>query len=543
MRIHEVTKGPQRTDEGLLDTFKNLAGVGPDGVPNLISPRNYAAAQEKSGNAPKHQARADANIEKINADRVSRGLDPLDPITRGKSLDQVIDQYKRSPVAKKKIKDLEADFEKEFRDIKLILPIGAGGTNYQDKYYMDSNSNWFNYTTNQQVTDTATLQKFNNLAQSGAAKATDDDFILQEPTHTADTPKVNQTAPTPATTPAAPSPGMRTNPARTVKEAIRNAKPGTFSKSAALRNAPTTPAAQPATVPGQPHDLQKDFQGWAEQHVPGLDAAYTLPDAKQKLDAAFQQLVTAQKNPDQQKKAFENYMTIAYAAVAYAKNQPGVAKNAGGTKRRTKVNPHTSQGYKLAQELNTDGADGLSMLSGQQIKKTGNPALDDLLSSAGLTLSESQTFITKDIHVKTSKGDYVKRASDQQWYDPNGVLIDPVKYASYIEKLDNTTAAKTRYQADAIRGKGSDTAYSKSAQSGVKPEKLKLQSLDEPPKDPAAAMAKMQDLQYRMRNASIAQLNQRIEDTTQKLRMAKIVGTDQARYLEQQLAMLIALKA
>ena len=222
----------------------------------------------------------------------------------------MIDQYKRSPVAKKKIKDLEADFEKEFRDIKLILPIGAGGTNYQDKYYMDSNSNWFNYTTNQQVTDTATLQKFNNLAQSGAAKATDNDFVLQEPTHTADTPKVNQTAPTPATAPAAPPPGMRTNPARAVKEAIRNAAPGTFSKNAALRNAPTTPAAQPATVPGQPHDLQKDFQGWAEQHVPGLDAAYTLPAAKQKLDAAFQQLVTAQKNPDQQKKAFENFIAI-----------------------------------------------------------------------------------------------------------------------------------------------------------------------------------------------------------------------------------------
>ena len=537
MRIHEVTKGPQRTDEGLLDTFKNLAGVGPDGVPNLISPRNYAAAQEKSGNAPKHQARADANIEKINADRVSRGLDPLDPITRGKSLDQVIDQYKRSPVAQKKIKDLEADFENTFA---LVLP--KEKTGYGDDFYMDANGNWFGKTTKQRVTNPNSIQTLNNLAQSGAGKAIDPNLVLPEPTQTTP-PTVTQTAPTPATAPAAPPPGMRTNPARTVKEAIRNAKPGTFSKSAALRNAPTTPAAQPATVPGQPHDLQKDFQGWAEQHVPGLDAAYTLPDAKQKLDAAFQQLVTAQKNPDQQKKAFENYMTIAYAAVAYAKNQPGVAKNAGGTKRRTKVNPHTSQGYKLAQELNTDGADGLSMLSGQQIKKTGNPALDDLLSSAGLTLSESQTFITKDIHVKTSKGDYVKRASDQQWYDPNGVLIDPVKYASYIEKLDNTTAAKTRYQADAIRGKGSDTAYSKSAQSGVKPEKLKLQSLDEPPKDPAAAMAKMQDLQYRMRNASIAQLNQRIEDTTQKLRMAKIVGTDQARYLEQQLAMLIALKA
>ena len=532
MQIHEITKA-SRTDEGILDTVKNV-------IKHPFDTTGFAAAQEKSGNAPQHQARADANIDKINADRASRGLDPLDPITKGRSLDQVIDQYKQSPAAKKKIKDIEADFENTFA---LVLP--KEKTNFGDDFYMDADGNWFGKTTKQRVTNPNTIQTLNNYAQSGAGKAIDPNLVLPEPTQTTP-PTVTQTAPTPPTAPAAPPPGMRTNPARAVKEAIRNATPGTFSKNAALRNAPTAPATQPATAPGQPHDLQKDFQGWAEQHVPGLDSAYTLPDAKQKLDAAFQQLVAAQKNPAQQKKAFENYMTIAYAAVAYAKNQPGAVKSnsvRGGNRNGRGVNPHTTQGYKLAKELDTDGADGLKSLAGQQIKKTGNPALDDLLYSAGLTLSESQTFITKDIHVKTSKGDYIKRASDQQWYDPNGILIDPVKYASYIEKLDNTSAAKTRYQADAIKGKGSDTAYTKSAQSNIKPEKLKLQSLDEPPKDPAAAMAKMQDLQYRMRNASVAQLNQRIEDTTQKLRMAEIVGTDQAKYLEQQLAMLIALKA
>jgi hypothetical protein len=43
-------------------------------------------------------------------------------------------------------------------------------------------------------------------------------------------------------------------------------------------------------------------------------------------------------------------------------------------------------------------------------------------------------------------GDYVKRAADQQWYDPSGVLISPEKYPDAVEKLEAAAQKNKNYK-------------------------------------------------------------------------------------------------
>ena len=499
MRIHEVTKAPQQVDEGLLDTVKNALTPA-----NMFSPKNFATAQQKS-----NQATADRWIEKTNVERAAQGLDPLAPLTRGKSLDQVITQYKQDPDTQTAIKKLEPEFEQDFVMPEAGKVLQVTNPKNNSIYYKADNGRWYN-----QDGGTISAVDATGLEQLANDPRNTDEVI--PPPVIADKIQVNEAAP------------KYTAGAEARRQLQRKA----------------TPAVEPtASVANPEQNLQQNFQAWAEEKIPGLAGAYKNPEVKNKLDTAFKALVLSQKNPEQAKKEFVNYMTIAKASSVYVQQtQQGATTTIRGNRRR-KVIPRSQQGQALAQELNTDGADGLASLKGQQVRPTGNPALDDLLRSSGV-LAESQTFISKDIHVKTPKGDYVKKASDQQWYDPNGVLIDPIKYAEYIKKLDATTSAQTRYQADAIKGKGSDTAYEKRRIAKANARKsTAIPAPAAPAEDPAAAMLRLQDLQNKMRNANVSQLNQQIKDTTQQLRMADIFGTGQSDYLRQQLAMLIALKA
>ena len=145
--------------------------------------------------------------------------------------------------------------------------------------------------------------------------------------------------------------------------------------------------------------------------------------------------------------------------------------------------------------------------------------------------------------------------SDQQWYDPNGVMIDPVKYADYIKKLDATPMAQTQYQADAQKagqGKGpggTDVGAQQAAQQAAQqppqqppPPPPPQQAAGAPEPDPIQQMAHQQAIQNFLRSRDVNSLNSQIKDTTNQLRNAQIFGTGQETYLQQQLAQLIAMK-
>jgi hypothetical protein len=179
--------------------------------------------------------------------------------------------------------------------------------------------------------------------------------------------------------------------------------------------------------------------------------------------------------------------------------------------------------------------------------------LTQRLEEALQLLKEDQVYITKDIRIRTPKGDYVKRVSDQNWYDPNGVMIDPTKYADYIKKLDATPMAQTQYQADsqkAAKGKGpggTDAGAQQAAQQAAQtppppPPQQPPAAAAAPQEDPMDQMLKQQKMQQWLRGQNVDSLNAQIKDTTNQLRNAQIFGTGQTEYLQQQLAQLIAMK-
>lgn len=442
MQIHELTKR-KRTDEGLLDGVKAaISSVAKSGMSGL-SNDNIAVAKNQNALNQANQGLADLNA-KYGWDIKSPTRTASQAQAQAPTFDQVITQTKQDPKVQQDIAKLEPQFSQVFMQTefdptqpddlkylgelpfvqqgkKFVLPVNTTG----DKgpavnYELNDKGVWS--LDGRPVTAQRSIAMLNRIAAIGGKG-----FAGQGREVSA-----NNLSPQP---------------------------PGKGRKSKMAE------AVQPASG-GK--DLQTSFNRWVSGRVPNYVKATKDPDVKAKLDAAFQKLVAAKKDPKAAEAAFKEFMTVAFAGVRYIADKAQIAQGGKG-RGRTKVRPTTPAGQQLAQELDTVGTDALSSLRGQKIKNTGNPALNDLLKSAGAVLSESQVVITKDIHVETNAGTYTKKAEDQQWYDPNGVLIDPVKYADYIKKLDATPAAQTRYQAD--QGKGSADAIMKNRLNPVRAKK------------------------------------------------------------------------
>jgi len=359
----------------------------------------------------------------------------------------------------------------------------------------------------------------------------------------------DQTAPA-SKVPAANAP-QQSGVAQGIAEAVT---PGSIAKRSVQRNAPAAPVAKTRTggkVPGQvsqtpnavrqrnaraakkqgatsnlaapvatpqsaskggrrpgPAKLQKSFDGWIVKSFPEFNEVIKQQDVKSELKQIFGQILSNADSKSAANELFKRYLVTLQAGVLRAQ--------AGG------------QGQPDADQTQQSDVDAkLAQLRGTPGKKTGIPELDNILQQQGIRLSESQVAITKDIVVKTKTGNYVKRHSDQQWYDPNGVRIDPDKYADYIARLDKTPAAQTRYQADA--GKGS-------ADSFIKSQQPKAPELDEPEQHATAADWEA----YKAQQNAIQ--NQLIDQTVNDLRNAEYFKTGQEHYLQQQLAQLMAKK-
>ena len=235
--------------------------------------------------------------------------------------------------------------------------------------------------------------------------------------------------------------------------------------------------------------------------------------------------MTTQKDPAVAKQLFDKYVLTAQAAMLKARVEGGVSD----------ADAEPSMDDKLAQ------------LRGQAAKKTGNQELDRVLAQAGIQLNEGQVVITKDIIVKTPKGNYVKRVDDQEWYDPNGILISQEKYPEYVKKLDATPAAQARYQSE--RGQGSTDAMNKANQAAYSKAELDAavqaavdkalaahpQPTPPSPQATAADWAEHQAEVNRQNNAALAK-------TMNDLRYAEYFNTGQQAYLQQQAAQLIGTK-
>jgi hypothetical protein len=294
--------------------------------------------------------------------------------------------------------------------------------------------------------------------------------------------------------------------------------------------------------------------------------AFGTPEAKKAFDQLtkiaqmpYSKIKSTKTKKQKIKQAFTNYATATLNGALGQQAQPGqsnqVGNNQAGNTQRV-ANPADRMG---AQQIAIkQGIDPKALTAMEKMVQQGKgdivkqavgldesrKSLEQRLTEALNLLNETQVYITKDIHVRTPKGDYIKRASDQTWYDPNGVPIDPVKYADYIKKLDATPMAQTRYQADAKNAKGSDSALIKQQAANQAAAKAPTQvPAPQAAPDPLQQMADQERMQAILRNRDVAGLNSMIQDTFNQLQNAKIFNTGQEDYLNDRMKALMAMKA
>ena len=432
-----------------------------------------------------------------------------------------IDQVKQDPQAAQQRQALDTEFTKDF-ELGPALPDDANHvltvqTQNGGIYYKDIKGTWFNEqgkalppTSSKSLDDLIDADQYSQVATPPAlqkapaapAKGTGGAAALNkaaatapatQPSATAAAIKEARTATQPGqlaqrakqrNTPAAPVNTQTTAGSELQKAAMagsqatqavgdtrselqKAAAPGSQAQQqiaqdpnkAAKPGAPLTPAQQqPATTGQKPKraqgkkKLRKDFDAWISQSVPDYSKIANDGEVDKTLKQIFSQLLASKNDPKAAAQLFDKYVLTIQAGIARAK--AGAQGEPGATD---------------VQNSTTD--DELARLRGQPAKKTGNKELDNILTQAGIQLSESQVYITKDIRVKSPEGDYVKKAEDQQWYDPNGMLIDPTKYSEYIKKLDATPAAQTRYQADSKKGFGTDKNATNNKSQTIEPAK------------------------------------------------------------------------
>lgn len=536
MQIHEITKRLQRTDEGILDDLKaavtatktgyNQGGV-KGALKNLGSRNAYNQALQQNQRA---QTNKDINkLEKKWGTKIKRPLsyyadqlqNPTNPEFKPEA--QKAQQQRQA---------LEPQFTQTFvtnidtptdvlPDQGQVLSVELN----KGRYFKTANGKWYN----------EIGQLIPQSSYAGLEKMIDQDQYKQEPIpfnlpggQPADNDKkvkkvdkVQQVTPVAGKEPNAPE----------LAEARNIAQTGSLAKRAAGRNAgvqPTQSVQQPNQAPQKKGraNLKTDFGAWIANKLGGdyksmIDSS---PEIKRQLTDIFAKMTT-QKDPAVSKELFDKYVLTAQAALLKLKVEGGIED----------------------QESDVTIDDQLAQLRGEPAKKTGNQKLDSLLTQAGIALSEGQVAISKDIRVKTPKGDYVKSAADQQWYDPNGVLISADKYADFIKKLDATPAARTAYQSAQVKGTGSDSAFIQAkvdAQVKAKLDAIAKETAQKalseyPPAPPPQATAADWE-QHKAEQNRIN--NQMLAKSVNDLRYAEWFNTGQQDYLKGQVAQLIGTK-
>jgi len=531
MQIHEITKGPKRTDEGILDDLKaavtatktGYAQGGLKGVAkNLTSRTAYNQALQQNQRASTNKELN--KLEKKWGTQIKRPLSYYTDQLQNPTTPEFKDEAQQ---AAEKRKQLEPVFTDTFiSDEPTAATTQAAPQQSQastagpgdvlpdpgrvlsvelkkGKYYKTAAGKWYN----------EIGQQLPQSSYGSLEKLIDQDQYSQVtiPPNLpgGQVPPVEKTKKTQSTTKTAP---VAKTQEPDVNEPLGEAKS----------------VAAPKQKKGRAN-LKTDFLGWISNQM-GSDYKTVIANStvKSELTKIFNTM-TQNKDPKMAQEMFKRYVLIVQAAILKSKVEQGIENDEG--------------------QSPTD--DAVAQLKGKAGKKTGNPEVDHMLQNFGMTLNEGQVAISKDIHVKSPKGDYIKRASDQQWYDPNGILISQDKYADFVKKLDATPAAQTAYQAalSSNKGSGSDTALIKSRDEAYSKAELDAavkaavekamaahpQPAPPPPQATAADWAEHQAQVNRQNNAALAK-------TMNDLRYAEYFNTGQQNYLQQQAAQLIGTK-
>lgn len=309
MQIHEITKlGKQRTDEGLLDDFKDAVGIAPKPAdsrtfmqklkgeaPNLIDfnkPENARLkAQQDAYNAyqTKKQQELETYWQKKGYKTGSAAVAADDAKRQGPSaLDKTIAQVQQSPEAQTAIDNLSQKFEDDFviatpgTEIKVT-------TNGGD-YFKDENGQWWNDAPGKRakITKPESINYLEKLAQQGQGKEVQSPLARQ-----AELEKLQ---------------------AKGKKSSVKES----------------------AIYEGRQTLAQKNFYAWVAPRVQGTDAnkqpiTFTQvlqnKQVKQRLQPLFDKMMAANNsNPPDEKtvmSAFKQFMTVAIAGLQVEKNKRG----------------------------------------------------------------------------------------------------------------------------------------------------------------------------------------------------------------------------
>jgi hypothetical protein len=571
MQIHELTKR-RKTNEGLLDNVKDAynavkTGYQAGGVGKALGTLGKTATSGTFKAVSDEEAAEKSANAKYDALAIKYGWAPKD--TAAAPGAQPTATAAPNPQAQQQqVATMVQQFtqEPEFVDLTAVLPdpgkvlqveIPAKGSMPAQKYFKDESGVWKAETGGQvkkdsvkQLESMIDADQYSQVSPPPAVSGQPE----SPPDKTAGKGKNKQVQPGTATAPTQPAaPGQGAQQTESLAEAAGNSKVQSIVAKIIKKNLAATAAAEKATAnPTAAPKIEK-----AKQQVLAAAAAPASKAPNRKAKATMV------------KRAFTNYATQLVQAGSAApdgnqtQTQPGQAQQAVAPGAQASPAQKNIAAQTITSKAKVDGAQlAKAVAADPQVKqavatiaKESRKPLTKRLEEALQLLKEEQVYITKDIRIRTAKGDYVKRVSDQTWYDPNGVPIDPVKYADYVAKLDKTPQAQTQYQADAqkaAKGHGPGGTDTGAQQSAAAAAAAPPPPPPPPPQAPAAAAApqpdpmdqalKQQKMAQWLRGQNVDSLNAQIKDTTNQLRNAQIFGTGQADYLQQQLAQLIAMK-
>jgi hypothetical protein len=279
MQIHEITKR-QRTDEGLLDTVKqsvkasslgqavtSTKNTAVNAIKHPFSGSKFQQAQNVSALAQANAIRQQINAknQKALGDQYKEvGASVRGANQRGElSLDQKLELAKRDPKAKQKIAQLVKAFDQEFDtgpDVQYQKNPDAAKKFIQQKTVAPV----------QPVKPNTTTQPYTSQTQQNIAAQ-----------------------------------NRQMGPLSGIRE-------GSLAQRSQNRNAPVAPV-QPTQAVGKKDIEEKNFQKWISQHIPGIENID--PTTQRQLDQLFQKIVMAKGNTKAVDAAFEEYATVALAAL------------------------------------------------------------------------------------------------------------------------------------------------------------------------------------------------------------------------------------
>ena len=292
MQIHEITKGPQRTDEGILDKVKAGVNAVKTGY-NKTSDKVDAITQKIGNNA--RDAQWNNTQDKINrqaaaaakrlhkqgfsVNNVDQKGNLVAPLPRASTPKNVAAQKAAAVAAQKQL-------------LQQFLQSFVGPQQPAANVNTAATPKGTVYTPNTANTNALTPGQANQQTAVQQMKATNSANIQQS------------------------------NADNQLRAAYRAAiaKPG-FNRTLADKNATKAATARgikedQELTNGQHLDIQRDFPNWISKQIPGLAKAEKNPEVKQQLDQELATMVAAKSNIQALSAAFEKYVSIAKSAIA-----------------------------------------------------------------------------------------------------------------------------------------------------------------------------------------------------------------------------------